>query len=41
MTEVLSALFNISVLVFVLSSLFGLGLSLTIKQVFEPLKKSH
>ena len=39
MTEVLSTLFTVSVLIFVLSSMFGLGLSLTIKQVFEPLKK--
>lgn len=39
MTETLSVLFNLSVLIFVLSSMFGMGLSLTIKQVFEPLKK--
>ena len=38
MTEVLSTLFSTSVLIFVLSSMFGLGLSLTLKQVFEPLK---
>ena len=39
MTEVLSTLFTVSVLIFVLSSMFGLGLSLTLKQVFAPLKK--
>ena len=38
MTEVISTLFSTSVLIFVLSSMFGLGLSLTLKQVFEPLK---
>lgn len=39
MTEVLSTLFTVSVLIFVLSSMFGLGLSLTLTQVFAPLKK--
>jgi BASS family bile acid:Na+ symporter len=39
MTEVLSALFNVSMLIFVLSSMFGMGLRLMLQQVFEPLKK--
>lgn len=39
MTEVMSTLFTVSVLIFVLSSMFGLGLGLTIQQVFAPLKK--
>jgi BASS family bile acid:Na+ symporter len=39
MTEVMSTLFTVSVLIFVLSSLVGLGLNLTFKQVFTPLKK--
>jgi BASS family bile acid:Na+ symporter len=39
MTEVMSTLFTVSVLIFVLSSMFGLGLSLKLKQVLAPLKK--
>jgi len=38
MTETLSLLFNLSVLIFVLASMFGMGLSLTLKQVFEPMR---
>jgi len=38
MTEVMSTLFNVSLLIFVFSSMFGLGLSQTFKQVFAPLK---
>ena len=38
MSESLSLLFNLSVLVFVLASMFGLGLSLTLKQVLEPMR---
>lgn len=38
MTEALSLLFNLSVLIFVLTSMFGMGLSLTLKQVFEPMR---
>lgn len=39
MPEVLKTLFNGLVLVFVLSSMFDLGLSLTIKEITAPLKK--
>jgi hypothetical protein len=38
MTEALSLLFNLSVLIFVLASMFGLGLSLTLKQVLAPMR---
>ena len=38
MTEALSLLFNLSVLIFVLTSMFGMGLSLTLKQVFAPMR---
>jgi len=38
MTEALSLLFNLSVLIFVLTSMFGMGLSLTLKQVLEPMR---
>ena len=38
MSETLSLLFNLSVLVFVLASMFGMGLSLTLKQVFAPMR---
>jgi BASS family bile acid:Na+ symporter len=38
MNEVLQMIFNISVLVFVVGSMLGMGLSLTIKQILEPLK---
>lgn len=38
MTEALSLLFNLSVLIFVLASMFGMGLGLTLKQVFEPMR---
>jgi predicted Na+-dependent transporter len=38
MTEALSLLFNLSVLIFVLASMFRMGLNLTIKQVVEPMR---
>jgi BASS family bile acid:Na+ symporter len=38
MTEALSLLFNLSVLIFVLASMFGMGLGLTLKQIFEPMR---
>ena len=38
MTEALSLLFNLSVLIFVLTSMFGMGLSLTLKQVVAPMR---
>ena len=38
MTEALSLLFSLSVLIFVLTSMFGMGLSLTLKQVFAPMR---
>jgi BASS family bile acid:Na+ symporter len=40
MTEILSILFNASVLIFVLTSMFGLGLGLTLKQVLAPMKNT-
>ena len=40
MTEALSLLFNLSVLIFVLTSMFGMGLSLTIKQILAPLRNT-
>ena len=40
MTEILSTLANASVLIFVLTSMFGLGLGLTLKQVIAPMKKT-
>lgn len=38
MTDLLITLLNLFVMVFVLASMFGLGLSLTLKQVWEPLR---
>ena len=38
MSESLGLLFNLSVLIFVLTSMFGMGLSLTLKQVFAPMR---
>ena len=38
MKEILQTTFNISVLVFVVGSMLSMGLSLTIKQIVEPLK---
>jgi len=38
MTEALSLLFNLSVLIFVLASMFGMGLSLTLKQIVAPMR---
>jgi BASS family bile acid:Na+ symporter len=38
MTEALSLLFNLSVLIFVLTSMFGMGLSLTLKQISAPMR---
>ena len=40
MTEALSLLFNLSVLIFVLTSMFGMGLSLTVKQILAPLRNT-
>ncbi|HIE25145.1 MAG TPA: bile acid:sodium symporter family protein [Anaerolineales bacterium] len=40
MTEILNTLFNALVLIFVLTSMFGLGLGLTLKQVIAPMKKT-
>lgn len=39
-TELLSVLFNAFLLVFVLTSMFGMGLSLTLKQALAPMKKT-
>lgn len=41
MTEILETLAMLSVLLFVLSSMFSMGLSLTIKQILEPLKDTR
>ena len=40
MTEILAVLAQLSVLVFVLASMFSLGLSLTMKQIIDPLKNT-
>ena len=40
MTETLSTLANVSVLIFVLTSMFGLGLGLTLKQAIAPMKNT-
>jgi len=40
MTEILTILAQLSVLVFVIASMFSLGLSLTIKQIIDPLKNT-
>ena len=41
MTEILGTLAQLSVLVFVISSMLSLGLSLTMGQIIEPLKNSN
>jgi len=41
MTEILETLAMLSVLVFVISSMLSMGLSLTIKQIIEPLKNTR
>ncbi|UCF29124.1 MAG: bile acid:sodium symporter [Chloroflexota bacterium] len=41
MTEVLTALAQLSVLVFVIGSMFSLGLSLTMTQILDPLKNAR
>ena len=38
MTDILEALAQLSVLVFVIGSMLSLGLSLTMKQIIDPLK---
>jgi BASS family bile acid:Na+ symporter len=38
MKETLETLYNISVLTFVIASMLGMGLSLTVRQIVEPLK---
>ncbi|MBE9474653.1 MAG: bile acid:sodium symporter [Chloroflexi bacterium] len=41
MTEILETLAMLSVLVFVIGSMFSLGLSLTMKQIIDPLKNTR
>ena len=41
MTELLGTLSQLAVLVFVISSMFSLGLSLTMKQIIDPLKNTR
>ncbi|PFG44655.1 BASS family bile acid:Na+ symporter [Isoptericola jiangsuensis] len=41
MTDVLTAIAQVSILVFVLTSMIGLGLSLTVRQVLTPLKDAR
>ena len=41
MTEILETLAMLSVLIFVISSMFSMGLSLTIKQILDPLKNTR
>ena len=41
MTEVLATLAQLSVLIFVIGSMFSLGLSLTMKQIIDPLRNAR
>lgn len=41
MTEILATLAQLSVLVFVIGSMFSLGLSLTMKQIIDPLRNAR
>ena len=41
MTEILETLSKLAVLVFVISSMFGMGLTLTIPQIIAPLKNAR
>ena len=41
MTDILESLAQLSVLVFVIASMFSLGLSLTMKQIIDPLKNTR
>jgi BASS family bile acid:Na+ symporter len=41
MTEILETLAQLSVLIFVIGSMFSLGLSLTMKQIIDPLKNAR
>ena len=41
MTEILEALAQLAVLVFVIASMFSLGLSLTMKQIIDPLRNAR
>lgn len=41
MSEVLEVILNISLLLFVISSMLAMGLSLTLKQIVEPLKNAR
>ncbi|NIM93408.1 MAG: hypothetical protein GTO18_06820 [Anaerolineales bacterium] len=41
MSEILETIAMLSVLVFVISSMLSMGLSLTIKQIIEPLKNTR
>jgi BASS family bile acid:Na+ symporter len=41
MTEILETLAQLSVLVFVIASMFSLGLSLTMKQIIDPLRNAR
>ena len=41
MTEILETLAMLAVLIFVISSMFSMGLSLTIKQILDPLKNTR
>ena len=41
MTEILETLAQLSVLVFVIASMFSLGLSLTMKQIIDPLRNTR
>lgn len=41
MTEILSSLVQLSMLVFVIGSMFSLGLSLTVQQIIDPLKNTR
>jgi BASS family bile acid:Na+ symporter len=38
MTEILQVLMNLSVLIFVVTSMLAMGLNLTVKQIIAPLR---
>ena len=41
MSEILAVIINLSVLVFVITSMLAMGLNLTVKQIVEPLRNTR
>ena len=41
MSEVLQVIMNLSVLIFVITSMLAMGLSLTVKQIIQPLRNAR